>query len=128
PRRLTPAETGGAPSPEEVLAAVFAELDPLALGGAVGVVSGISLFVMAAVLLLKGGPAVGPNLALLRYYLPGFAVTWGGAAVGCLEAGVGGFVLGYVGAWLRNWGVTAYAALLRHRAEARARRDLLDKV
>jgi hypothetical protein len=107
---------------------VFAEVDPLALGGAVGVVSGISLFMMTAVLLLKGGPAVGPNLALLRYYLPGFAVTWGGAAVGCLEAGVGGFILGYLGAWLRNWGVTAYAALLRHRAEARARRDLLDKV
>ena len=128
PIPLTPTETDETPSPDEIIAAVFAEIDPVALGGAVGVVSGICLFLMTATLLLKGGPQVGPNLSLLRYFLPGFAITWGGAWVGFLGAGVGGFTLGYLGAWLRNWGMTAYAALLRRRAEARARRDLLDKV
>ncbi|HEV8712237.1 MAG TPA: NAD(P)/FAD-dependent oxidoreductase [Candidatus Binatia bacterium] len=128
PVRLTPTGTDRTPSPDEIIAAVFAELDPVALGGAIGMVGGIVLFLMAAVLLLKGGGEVGPNLSLLRYYLPGFAVTWKGALVGCVEAGVGGFTLGYLGACLRNWGMAAYAALLQRRAEARARRNLLDKV
>ena len=128
PVRLTSSETSLPPSSDELLATVFARLDPIASGGAVGIVSGLGLFLMTAALLLKGGPELGPNLALLRYYLPGFAVTWGGALVGFLEAGMGGFALGYVGAWLRNWGMVAYATLVRRRAEAKARRDLLDKV
>ena len=115
-------------SPEELIAAAFAKLDPLALGVAVGIVSGLGLFLATAVLLLKDGPEIGPTLSLLRYYLPGFRVTWPGAFVGLAEAGVGGFTLGYLGARLRNWGMAAYAALVRRRAEAEAQRDLLDKV
>jgi protoporphyrinogen oxidase len=128
PGQLAPTGTEMLPSPDEVIALVFAKLDPVALGVAVGVVSGIGLFLMTAVLLLKGGPEIGPNLSLLHYYLPEFEVTWSGAFVGFIEAGVGGFTLGYLGAWLRNWGIAAYAVLVRRRAEAKARRGLLDKV
>ncbi|MBI3796976.1 MAG: NAD(P)/FAD-dependent oxidoreductase [Deltaproteobacteria bacterium] len=113
---------------DEIIAAAFAKLDPVAFGVAVGVVSGIGLFLMTAVLLLKGGREIGPNLALLRYYVPGFEVTWSGAIIGLVEVGVGGFTLGSLGAWLRNWGLAAYVTLVQRRAEARARRDLLDKV
>ena len=128
PARTTSRGTTRTPSPDEIIAAVFAKLDPLALGVAVGVVSGLGLFLMTAILLLRGGPEIGPNLLLLRYYLPRFTVTWDGAVVGFFEAGIGGFTLGYIGAWLRNWGMTAYAALVRRRAEAEAQRNLLDKV
>jgi hypothetical protein len=65
---------------------------------------------------------------LLGYYLIGFKVTWTGALIGLMEASVGGFALGYVGAWLRNWGMAAYASLVQQRAEAEARREFLDKV
>lgn len=128
PVQLTPEDTARTLSPDEVIASAFAELDPVALGVAVGVVSGLGLFLMTALLLLKGGPEIGSNLSLFRHYLPGFEVTWRGAVIGFIAAGVGGGALGYVGAWLRNQGMAAYAVLVRRRAEAKARRDLLDKV
>jgi len=71
---------------------------------------------------------VGATLSLLAHYLFGYEVTWKGACIGLVEAGVGGFVLGYLGARLRNWSMTAYAFLLKRYAEAQARRTLLDKV
>jgi hypothetical protein len=117
-----------ASSPDMVIAAVFAKLDPVALGIAVGGVCGFGLFLATLLLLLKGGPVVGPNLSLLGHYLPGFATTWPGALIGLLEGGGVGFALGYSIAWLRNWGMWAYADLVRRRAEAEAQRNLLDKV
>jgi hypothetical protein len=117
-----------ASTPDEVVARVFARIDPLALGVAVGAVSGLTLFLMTAVLLLKGGEVVGPTLSLLGQYLPWFAVTWVGAGVGGVEAALGGFVVGYAGAWLRNVVLAAYASLVRQRANAHERRHLLDKV
>ncbi len=115
-------------SPERVLQVAFARLDPVALGAAVGLVGGFGLFFATVFLLLKGGPLVGKNLALLRQYLFGFTPTWTGAFVGLAEALLGGFALGYLVAGLRNWGLAAYAVMLRRRAAAEARRDLLDRV
>jgi hypothetical protein len=130
--RLVPARIAPAapltPTPDELVARVFAQLDPLALGVAIGIVSGFTLFLMTTVLLLKGGEVVGPTLSLLGHYLPWFAVTWVGAGVGGVEAALGGFVVGYGGAWLRNVVLAAYASLLRQRANAKERRHLLDKV
>ena len=101
---------------------------PVALGIAVGTVSAFCLFAMSATLLLKGGQVVGPNLSLLGQYLTGFTVTWMGTCIGFIEAGIGGFLLGYCGAWLRNRGMNAYATLLQRRATAEAHREVLDKV
>jgi protoporphyrinogen oxidase len=117
-----------APTPDELVARVFAQLDPLALGVAIGIVSGFTLFLMTTVLLLKGGEVVGPTLSLLGHYLPWFAVTWVGAGIGGIEAALGGFVVGYGGAWLRNIVLAAYASLVQQRADAKERRHLLDKV
>lgn len=113
---------------EEIIQMVFAKLDPLALGVAVGMVSGLAVFVATAILLIKGGPVVGPRLSLLGHFLLGFKMTWGGALVGCLEGGLAGFSIGYSGASLRNWSMKAYAKFNRWRDEAARRRDLLDKV
>ncbi|MGH9768014.1 MAG: NAD(P)/FAD-dependent oxidoreductase, partial [Blastocatellia bacterium] len=127
--RLTPAlAPSRAMTPDEVIEAVFARLDPVALGAALGVVSGLTLFLASAALLLKGGPDVGLTLNLLGHYLIGFEVTWTGALIGAIEAGVGGFALGFLAAWSRNWLLTAYAYLARRRGEAKAQRDLLDKI
>ena len=113
---------------DEVIEVAFARLDPLALGVAIGTVSGLGILVATAILLLKGGTVVGPNLSLFKNYLFGFEVTWMGAFIGLLEAGFWGFLLGFLGAGLRNWGLNAYASLMRLRAETEARRHLLDKV
>ena len=112
----------------ELIKEAFARLDALALGIALGLVGGVGLFLATALLLLKGGPMVGLTLSLLGHYLPGFAPTWTGAFVGLVEAGIGGFVLGYLVATLRNWGMMAYAHLVKRRADAAERRDLLDRV
>ncbi|MGE0126740.1 MAG: NAD(P)/FAD-dependent oxidoreductase [Blastocatellales bacterium] len=126
--RLTPKRVETPMTPDEVIEAVFAKLDPVALGAAFGVVSGLILLLASAALLLKGGPDVGRNLSLLGHYLIGFDVTWAGALLGAGEVGIGGFALGFLVAWLRNWLLAAYAYLVRRRAEAEAQRDLLDKV
>lgn len=117
PRQLTP---------EELIEAAFAKLDPVALGTAVGTVFGLSLFAATVTLVLKDGPVVGPNLSLLKNVLFGFSVTWPGALVGLVDAGIVGFVLGYVFASFRNLGLDAYAWLLQRRAMAEVRRHLLD--
>jgi hypothetical protein len=113
---------------EELIEIVFARLDPVALGVAIGTVSGLVIFFATAILVIKGGPVVGPTLSLLGNFLYGFDVTWGGALVGLLEGGMVGFGIGYLGASFRNWGMKAYAQFMRWRAEAARRRNLLDKI
>lgn len=113
---------------DKVIEAAFARLDPLALGVAIGTVSGLGTFIATAVLLVKGGTVIGPNLSLLKHYLFGFEMTWAGAFIGCLEAGLWGFALGFLSAGLRNWGLKVYALFVRWRGETDARRDLLDKL
>ena len=94
--------------PDEILVRTFAKLDALALGLAVGIVSGIGLFAATAILILKGGRVVGPNLKLLANYLPHFAPTWAGSVYGGLEAGLLGFAVGASIALLRNLVVAMY--------------------
>lgn len=120
-------ESVGEPE-DDMIEAAFARLDPLALGIAVGVVSGIGLWLAAVILVLNGGRQVGPTLSLLRNYLPGFEVTWIGAGIGLVEGGVVGFGFGYLGAVLRNGGLKAYALFVRWRHERDDRRHLLDKM
>ncbi len=117
PQRLTP---------EELIEAAFAKLDPVALGAAVGIVFGFGLFVATVTLLLKGGVVVGPTLSLLNNVLLGFTVTWAGALIGLVEGSIGGFALGYSFASFRNLGIDAYAWLLQRRAIAESERNLLD--
>ncbi|MEQ9643570.1 MAG: hypothetical protein RIM84_26360 [Alphaproteobacteria bacterium] len=55
----------------------------MAAGGAV--VFALVLFLATAVLLIKGadpGVPIGPNLAAMSTFLPGYDVSWGGALVG----------------------------------------------
>jgi hypothetical protein len=77
-----------------LISSAFARLDPIALGAAVGVVSGVGLCAMTIVLLLRGGIWVGMNLSRLNNYLIGYDVTWVGSVVGLVEGAVVGFLLG----------------------------------
>lgn len=104
------AASGGRAAPETprgldaatLMREVFARFDPVAMGGAVAVAAAVGLFLAAAVLLIRGGDPIGPRLALLSNFLPGFRVTWTGAVVGALEAGVGGYCFGWVLARIVN--------------------------
>ena len=85
--RLVP-EPVGAIELEEMVRRAFARYDPLALGLSLGTVFGLGLFLATAILLLKGGDPIVPNLSLLGVYFLGYDVTWPGALLGALEAGL----------------------------------------
>lgn len=59
-----------------------------------GLLLGVGLFVATNVLVLKGGAVVGPHLALLGVYLPGYSVTFLGSLIGFVYAFVIGYALG----------------------------------
>ncbi len=71
-----------------------ARLNARAWGITGGVVAGIGLFAATLILVIKGAPSgtpVGPHLAQLRYFFPGYSVSYLGSVVGFVYA----FVLGY---------------------------------
>jgi hypothetical protein len=91
------------PNTDRELRRAIARLNARAWGIAFGLLLGGGLFVATNVLVLKGGAVVGPHLALLAVYFPGYRVTFLGSFVGLIY----GFVLGYgigrgIGA-IYNW-------------------------
>ena len=70
---------------EWIVRSAFARFDLVALGIAMGCVGALCLWAATAVLLVKEAPsgvAVGPHLALLANFLPGYNVSWPGSIVG----------------------------------------------
>jgi len=81
------------PSDVELRSAI-ARLNARAWGIAMGLLFGGGLFVATNILVLKGGAQVGPHLALLGVYFPGYRVTFLGSFVGFVYAFVVGYALG----------------------------------
>jgi hypothetical protein len=74
-------------------------LDAVAQAISLGVLVGLGIFVATNWLVLKGGPVVGPNLALLAQFCPGYRVTFLGSFVG--------FAYGFVYGGLAGFAVSA---------------------
>ena len=77
-------------------------LNAMLHGVVTGVIAAVLLFVATNWLVLKGGQVVGPHLALLGQYFPGYRVTFLGSVIGFGYAFIAGFVLGYAVAILYN--------------------------
>jgi len=77
-------------------------LEAVVQGMALGVMSGLAIFLATIVLIVRGGPKVGPHLVLLGQFLPGYAVTLTGAFVGLGWGFAGGFAAGYLVSTLYN--------------------------
>lgn len=80
-----------------ILNAVFAKVDKTAFSLASGVVFFVIMFVLTAILILKGATPttlIGPNMQSLSFYLPGYSLTWIGNLVGSTYIGVIGMFLG----------------------------------
>lgn len=67
-----------------------------------GLLAGSGLFVATLWLVLRGGENVGQHLGLLRYYLPGYSVTWPGALLGFLYGVLCGGLAGGLVGWIYN--------------------------
>jgi hypothetical protein len=111
-----------------ILARAFARLDKVAFGLAAGLVSGTMLFAATAWLLVKGGPVVGPYLSLLGQIIPGYSVSWLGAAVGLFWGFAGGFAVGWAFALAKNLYVTSFLRHARFHTDRSERRRFLDSI
>jgi len=65
------------------------------LGLVFGLILGLGLFAMTAILLIENGPNTGYHLRLLGNYFIGYSVTWKGAFIGFLWAFAVGAIIGW---------------------------------
>jgi hypothetical protein len=70
---------------------------------AMGLLCGLGLFLATNILVLRGGPVVGPHLGLLAVYFPGYQVTFIGSFIGFAYASLLGYLIGLMIASLYNW-------------------------
>ncbi len=122
-KALSQEETSNGSSVRPILV-VFAHLNPAALGVAAGLVVGLWIFAATAVLIIRGGYPLGPTLALLGQYFPGYTVTWRGAFFGFSYGFVAGFIFAYIFAAMRNAFLWIYIHWARRRAQQAALSDL----
>lgn len=108
---------------DELFARAFMKLDPMALGTAVGVVSGLILFGLTLFIVMSQASPVAIYLWLLGQYFPGYTVTGVGSVFGLLYGFLVGFAIGWGIAFLRNSLVRIYVSIVRRRAEI----DVIDK-
>ena len=111
---------------EHALVRVLPKLDRAALGGALGTVSGLAIFVATLWLVIKGGPFMGQNLQLLGQYFPGYTVSLPGSVLGLGYGFLVGFLTGWLFAFLRNGAVFFYMAAVHRRAELQILRKFLE--
>lgn len=110
----------------EQIVQTLAKIDSLALGVAIGTVFGLGIFLATNLLILKGGEIIGPNLALLAQFFPGYRVTFGGSFIGLLYGFVSGFALGWLIAVIRNIIIKIYLHIINLRQRMAAVNDFID--
>jgi len=113
-------------SSESLLIHAFALLHRTALGVAIGVWAGLTVFIATVILLLKGGTEIGRNLSLLNQYLIGYSVTWVGSVVGLGYGFLFGFLLGWFAAVLQNLIVLTYIHSVKLKSALGSMKDFLD--
>ena len=98
--RSDPDRANDGPSADAAVRVRVMQLDAIAQAVGAGVIAALGVFVATNWLVLKGGPVVGPNLALLAQFFPGYRVTFLGSLIGgfwaFLYAGVSGYVISRV--------------------------------
>src|SRR2546430_16762279 len=78
-------------------------LNAAAQGVVTGLIAGLAIFIATNWLIIKGGPVVGPHLALLGQFFIGYRVTFVGSLLGFAYGFVLGFGFAYGVARMHNW-------------------------
>ena len=87
---------------EQILERAVLRLNANILGIVLGIITGLGIFVVTNFLILKGGPVVGPHLALLSNFYPGYRVTFLGSIIGFGYGLLTGYVAGFIIATVYN--------------------------
>jgi len=111
---------------QKALTRVFNKLDGIALGLAVGSVTGAALLVATIIQRLAEPRGFTPYLGLLAQYFPGYRVSLAGSLLGLLYGMATGFVTGWGFAVARNTMLSLYLAIAYGRAEKKFLRRLFD--
>lgn len=127
-RQTTQAPHVEEPQIQEAIELIFAKVHRIGLGLAAGVLCASAIFLLTMLLVIRGGTVVGPNLALLGQYLPGYTVTVSGAFIGAAWGFVWGFLGGWVAAAMRNVLMFLNWVLVQRRVEHRYLKNLLEFV
>ena len=86
----------------QVVVTRLLRLNALINGSVAGALLGLGIFLATNWLIVKGGPVVGPHLALLGQFFVGYRVTFVGSLIGLGYGFVVGFAAGYAVSWLYN--------------------------
>jgi hypothetical protein len=87
---------------EDVVLTRIIRLNAMVQGLVTGLLGGLVVFVATNWLVLKGGPVVGPHLALLGQFFIGYRVTFLGSLVGFAYGFASSFLAGYFVATVYN--------------------------
>jgi hypothetical protein len=87
---------------QEALRKTIVRMHERGCGVAVGLLGGLGLFVSTNILVMRGGPVVGPHLGLLSVYLPGYSVSLLGSFNGLVYGLVIGYAIGFFVAYTYN--------------------------
>ncbi|HSK18810.1 MAG TPA: hypothetical protein VK912_06700 [Longimicrobiales bacterium] len=111
---------------EPQLELAFLPVHKRAFGTAAAVASGLLVFAMTLIHMVRADDAY--PLSLLAQYFYGYTVSLQGAVIGMFWAGVAGFVAGWFFAFCRNLALAISTFLVRTRAELSGARDFLDHI
>jgi tetrahydromethanopterin S-methyltransferase subunit G len=87
---------------EQLLERAVLRLNANILGLVLGIILGLGIFAATNFLILKGGEVVGPHLALLANFFPGYRVTFLGSIIGFGYGLLCGYVAGFIIASIYN--------------------------
>ena len=123
--RATPAGVASSVA-DAAIAALLERFDPVAMGLSSAAMLGTLIALATLVLVLKGGPVLGPTLALLGEYFPGYRVSAAGSLLGFAYGATLGFLIGWTFARVRNLMSALLLVLARRQTDLRALARLLE--
>ena len=88
---------------EKIVMTRLVRLSATIYGIVFGLLLGVGILIATLWLVVRGGPVVGPNLALLGQFFIGYTVTYWGSVVGFVYGFIAGFIAGFSIATIYNW-------------------------
>jgi len=88
---------------EEDLGREIIRLNGTLLALVLGLMTGLLIFIATNWLVIKGGESIGPHLALLGQFFPGYSVSFLGSLAGLAYGTTLGSVAGWTVARVYNW-------------------------
>lgn len=128
PRVPEPAYANRNSELDQAIIKAFARLDKLAFAVSVGAVCGLAIFLVTILLILKGGPVIGPTLELLNQYFAGYSVSLKGAFIGFGYSFFWGFIFGWFFAYLRNFFTGLFIFRIKKEREISSFKNFIDYI